>query len=77
MKDVSYNCCTKPNYILIKKFNKPPKNEPVYKVNLYKRFLYKCIGCGHFINQSNINFNKIYQKDYSNISHGKDLKINS
>lgn len=74
MTDVFYNCCTKPNYILIKKFSKPPKNEPIYKVNLYKRFLYKCITCGHFINKSNIDFKKIYQKDYSNISHGKDLK---
>ncbi len=66
-------CCDSVKLKKVKTFNKPPKAEPNYNIKKYYRKLYKCIECNNFYNFANIDMNKIYEKDYSKISYGKNL----
>lgn len=52
-----------------------PKNEPNYKIKNYKRKILQCKKCKHFFAYHKINTSNLYKKNYSLISHGKDLKI--
>jgi ubiquinone/menaquinone biosynthesis C-methylase UbiE len=56
-----------------KTFLNPPLGEPLYKKRNYKRTIFKCKKCNHFINISNINFRNIYKNNYSNLSYGNNL----
>ncbi len=66
-------CCSSTKLKKVKSFKKPPKTEPNYKIIKYWRELYKCIVCGNFHNFSKVDMNKIYEKNYSQISYGKNL----
>ena len=71
---MSFKCCDNKKYNLVKSFKKPPFGEPKYKKKDYKRLLYKCSRCGHFINKSNINFDQVYNQSYSKLAYGPSLK---
>jgi 2-polyprenyl-3-methyl-5-hydroxy-6-metoxy-1,4-benzoquinol methylase len=68
-----YVCCNSASLKKVKTFKKPPKNEPNYNIKNYRRILLKCVKCGNFQNISNIDMDKLYEKDYSQISYGKNL----
>lgn len=52
-----------------------PKNEPNYKIKNYKRKILQCKKCKHLFAYHKINTSNLYKKNYSLISHGKDLEI--
>lgn len=52
-----------------------PKNEPNYGIKNYNRKILQCKKCKHFFADHKINTSNLYKKDYSLISHGKDLRI--
>lgn len=62
------------SYFLIYSYVKPPKNEPNYGIQGYKRAIFKCNICGHYKAIHNINTKKFYLKNYSVISHGKNIE---
>jgi SAM-dependent methyltransferase len=66
-------CCNSIKLKKVKSFIRPPKTEPNYRISDYRRTLHKCSNCGNFHNVSNVDMNKIYTKDYSQISYGKNL----
>ena len=66
-------CCNSKNLKKVKSFYKPPTKEPDYKIKKYFREIYICCDCGNFHNFSNVNMNKIYENDYSQISYGASL----
>lgn len=66
-------CCDSIDLKKVKIFKKPPKTEPNYNIKNYFRIILKCNECGNFQNISNINMKKIYEKNYSQISYGKNL----
>lgn len=53
---------------------KPPPNEPDYGIKKYKRRIFRCNKCGHFRAVHNIDTKKFYHKNYSLISHGKNIE---
>jgi SAM-dependent methyltransferase len=55
-------------------YSKPPPNEPAYGVKKYKRKILRCNICGHYRAIHNIDTKKFYSKDYSIISHGKNIE---
>ena len=65
--------CGHKNFKKIKDFKKKPKQEPEYNIKNYKRTLFKCRECGHYINKSKVNFINIYKNEYSKISYGQNL----
>ena len=65
----------KHNIKIIYKYKSKPKNEPDYKIKKYDRKILQCKKCKHFFADHKIDTASLYQKNYSVISHGKDLKI--
>lgn len=63
----------KRNIETIYEYNSPPKKEPKYQVKNYKRFIIRCNKCQHFFAEHKINTSLLYNKDYSTISHGKNV----
>jgi len=55
-------------------YSSPPVLEPNYNIRYYKRKILKCNFCGHFSAKHKIKVNEFYKKNYSIISHGKNLK---
>tara|TARA_Y100000389_G_scaffold204942_1_gene261060 strand:- start:3202 stop:4431 length:1230 start_codon:yes stop_codon:yes gene_type:complete len=52
-----------------------PKEEPDYKIKNYNRKIVQCKECKHFFAVHKINTSTLYKKNYSHISHGKNLMI--
>ena len=50
-----------------------PKGEPDYKIKNYLRKIVQCKKCNHFYAVHKINTSSLYKKNYSHISHGKNL----
>ena len=55
-------------------YNSKPNKEPDYKIKRYKRKIVQCKKCEHFFAVHKINTSKLYEENYSLISHGKDLE---
>ena len=56
-------------------FLKPPIKEPKYNIKNYKRSILQCSNCLHFFAKHKINTTNLYKKNYSTISHGKNIKL--
>ena len=54
-------------------YDSPPPKEPNYKIKKYKRKIMRCKICGHFTAKHNIKVQDFYKKNYSIISHGKQM----
>ena len=62
------------NIKLFYNYKSAPPLEPDYKIKNYKRKIMKCKICGHFTAKHSIKVNEFYKKNYSLISHGKNMK---
>ena len=62
------------NIELFYNYDSRPLLEPEYKIKNYKRKIMRCKICGHFTAKHRINVNEFYKKNYSIISHGKDIR---
>ena len=62
------------NIELFYNYDSRPLFEPDYKIKNYKRKIMRCKICGHFTAKHRINVNEFYKKNYSIISHGKDIR---
>ena len=62
------------NFRLFYDYKSAPQLEPLYKIKNYRRKILKCRICGHFIAKHKIKVSEFYKKNYSLISHGKDIK---
>lgn len=67
-------CKSKKNNLKkIYSFKTKPKNEPEYRIKNYNRSIIQCNQCLHFFAEHKINTEALYKKNYSLISHGKNL----
>jgi 2-polyprenyl-3-methyl-5-hydroxy-6-metoxy-1,4-benzoquinol methylase len=64
----------KNSMLLLYSYTRPPKGEPDYRIKAYKRNILKCNICNHYRAEHNINTQKFYSKNYSVISHGKNIE---
>jgi 2-polyprenyl-3-methyl-5-hydroxy-6-metoxy-1,4-benzoquinol methylase len=62
------------SYTLLYSYTKPPKGEPDYGIKTYIRKIIKCNICNHYRALHNIDTQKFYSKNYSIISHGKNIE---
>ncbi len=62
------------NVKLFYDYKSAPPLEPFYKIKNYRRKIMKCKICGHFTAKHRIKVSEFYKKNYSLISHGKDMK---
>ena len=72
---INYCKKNKTNIQTIYKYKSKPRGEPDYKIKKYNRKILQCKKCKHFFADHTINTASLYQKNYSLISHGQDLKI--
>ena len=63
----------KKNTKIFYEYSSPPLLEPNYNIKTYRRKIMKCKFCGHFTAKHKIKVNEFYKKNYSIISHGKNL----
>lgn len=67
--------CCKGECKLIHTFDKPPKGETTLESDdlaIYKRELYRCENCGHYLNISNMPLDKLYSGQYVDATYGSN-----
>ena len=64
----------KKNISTIFTYNKRPLTEPDYKIKNYQRKVVKCNICNHFYGDLKFDIEKIYNDNYSLVSHGENLE---
>jgi 2-polyprenyl-3-methyl-5-hydroxy-6-metoxy-1,4-benzoquinol methylase len=64
----------KNNTTLLYSYTGAPKDEPDYGIQAYKRKILKCNVCNHCRAEHDIDTKKFYSKNYSVISHGKNIE---
>jgi len=64
----------KNNKKLLYSYSEAPKKEPDYGIKVYKRKIFQCKVCLHHKALHKIDTKKFYSKNYSVISHGKNIE---
>lgn len=58
-------------------YDRPPSGETSFKLSAgssYRREIWRCVRCGHFISVHEMDLSSIYQQEYMRATYGKELK---
>ena len=74
----SINCiCNSKKYFKLYTYNKKPKNEKNFSIiGKYKRMFYECATCEHLYAKHNFTINKLYSKQYLDLTYKDEKGLN-
>lgn len=66
--------CGKSQFVLVHAYTRPPQGETRFlpDANRYRRTIWRCDQCGHFISVHDMNLQKLYEGAYVDASYGPD-----